>query len=111
MTPVQNNITLNAFREAFDSSPRVLEQLRAFEAFCKVGLPANKSEEYRFTPVGKFLEANFDLALYGQPVESQVDTELSGDQIAINIVNGRLANPFKIEGLSVSTNSGSSIND
>jgi Fe-S cluster assembly protein SufD len=104
MTPVQNNITLNAFREAFDSSPRVLEQLKAFEEFYKVGLPTNKTEEYRFTPVGKFLEANFDLALFGQPVQSEMDVESGKNETTINILNGRLIeSDLHIAGLEVTT--------
>lgn len=93
MNQVQNNITLNAFREAFDASPKALEQLKAFEEFFKIGLPTNKSEEYRFTPVGKFLEANFDLAFFGQAPESNFEIEPDSDHITITILNGRLIDP------------------
>ena len=101
MNQVQNNITLNALREAFDSSPRALEQLKAFEEFCKLGLPTNKSEEYRFTPVGKFLEANFDLAFYGQSAESKFEAEPSQNEISINILNGQLVETDYSTGISV----------
>src|SRR5215510_2218381 len=101
MTTVQNNITLNAFREAFDSSSRTREQLLAFEAFCKVGLPTNKSEEYRFTPVGKFLEENFDLGLYGREVQTDSRPTNNPDEICINIINGKLAESIHSQGISV----------
>lgn len=97
---IQNNVTLNAFREAFDSSPRKLEQVKAFQEFCRMGLPTNKSEEYRFTPIGKFLEGNFDLSLYGKIPESTMEInlisdsdtadELNAEPISINILNGTL---------------------
>ena len=90
MNQVQNNITLNDFREAFDASPRSIDQLKSFEEFCKVGLPTHKLEEYRFTPVGKFLEANFDLAYYGQSPETKFN-EPNQSEIVIYILNGRLA--------------------
>ncbi len=87
---VQNNVTLNAFREAFEAESRNLEQMKAFQEFCKVGLPTNKSEEYRFTPIGKFLEANFDLSSYGKASEVQPELDSNSQSFAINIVNGRL---------------------
>jgi Fe-S cluster assembly protein SufD len=107
MNQVQNNITLNAFREAFDASPRTKEQLKSFEEFCKVGLPTNKSEEYRFTPVGKFLEANFDLAFYGQSPKSDFDPELNQNEISVTIFNGRLIEPSHNEdGLTIKSAEG-----
>ena len=89
-TAVQNTITLNAFREAFDAMPRKLEQVKAFQEFCRIGLPTTKSEEYRFTPIGKFLEANFDLSLYGQSSEANLELETNEDFISIFVCNGRL---------------------
>jgi Fe-S cluster assembly protein SufD len=89
-TAVQNNITINAFREAFDSTSRTLAQVKAFQEFCRLGLPTNKSEEYRFTPIGKFLEANFDLSLYGQASEMQSEFTHDDSQIVLTILNGKL---------------------
>jgi Fe-S cluster assembly protein SufD len=89
-TIIQNNVTINAFREAFDSAPRSLEQSKAFQEFCRIGLPTNKAEEYRFTPIGKFLEANFDLSTYGQLIEGQAEFNKQEGFISIQIVNGRL---------------------
>src|SRR5436190_10318494 len=89
---IQNNVTLNAFREAFDATARTLEQAKAFQEFCKIGLPSTKAEEYRFTPIGKFLEANFDLSLYGQATESSIsEFNIDDDSILLQIVNGKLA--------------------
>jgi Fe-S cluster assembly protein SufD len=108
-TAVQNNITLNAFREAFDAAPRTIEQMKAFQEFCRIGLPTSKSEEYRFTPIGKFLEANFDLSLYGQLPEANVELDASEDFISIFICNGKLVfdeSQLAACGLSVSERSG-----
>ncbi len=87
---IQNNVTLNAFREAFEAESRNLEQMKAFQEFCKVGLPTNKSEEYRFTPIGKFLEANFDLSSYGQASAIHTEWDPNNKAYSIHIVNGRL---------------------
>ena len=87
---VQQSVTLNAFREAFESQPRTIVQHKAFQEFCKVGLPSAKSEEYRFTPIGKYLEANFDLSLYGQCVESELRNEINENEISIHIINGKV---------------------
>jgi Fe-S cluster assembly protein SufD len=45
--------------KSFSSSE--VARKNAFEAFQKLGLPAGKSEEYRFTPIARALEKNFDL--------------------------------------------------
>jgi Fe-S cluster assembly protein SufD len=97
MTPaIQNNVTLNAFREAFDASPRTLEQVKAFQEFCKIGLPSTKAEEYRFTPIGKFLEANFDLSLYGRASESSISEFNTDDEsILLQVVNGKITTSDK----------------
>ena len=89
-TTVLNNATLNAFEEAFNSVNRTPQQIAAFDAFCKMGLPTSKAEEYRFTPIGKFLEANFDLSLYGQALETQTSKPVQEDCISITIINGNL---------------------
>jgi len=90
ITEVQNSVTVNALREAFDAVPRNLEQMKAFLEFCRIGLPTSKAEEYRFTPIGKFLEANFDLSLYGQSPEAKTEAGASDESISITIVNGKL---------------------
>ncbi|MBS1489392.1 MAG: Fe-S cluster assembly protein SufD [Bacteroidetes bacterium] len=41
------------------------QRKEAFAAFQKIGLPANKSEEYRFTPITRVLEKNFDFNSIG----------------------------------------------
>lgn len=45
-----------------------ITELRAHAktAFEKFGLPTSKSEEYRFTPIARMLEKNFDLTSYEQ---------------------------------------------
>jgi Fe-S cluster assembly protein SufD len=82
--------TIKAFEEAFYAEERTPQQTQAFEAFREIGLPSRKSEEYRFTPIGKFLEANFDLSLYGHIPLNQSLNEISNQSLAINICNGHI---------------------
>src|SRR5690242_5954494 len=39
------------------------QRKEALDAFKKSGLPVTKSEEYKFTPVTRFLEKSFDLSI------------------------------------------------
>lgn len=89
-TEVITTETIKAFEEAFYAEERTQQQLKAFEAFREIGLPSKKSEEYRFTPIGKFLEANFDLSLYGHIPLNQSQSEIGNQSLAINICNGHV---------------------
>src|SRR5690606_22063593 len=66
----------------------------AFSALETLGLPANKSEEYRFTPITKVLNKNFDLTTvtsttpYSGNIKDQFITGLE-DNILV-LVNGEL---------------------
>ena len=82
--------TIKAFEEAFYAEERTPQQIKAFEAFREIGFPSKKSEEYRFTPIGKFLEANFDLSLYGHIPLNQSQSEIGNQSLAINICNGHV---------------------
>lgn len=96
--------TIRALEEAFRSAERSVGQHKAFNAFCKMGLPTKKNEEYRFTPIGKFLEANFDLSWFGMCPESS-RIELNAAPLAINIVNGHVffnAEAFQKAGVAIS---------
>jgi Fe-S cluster assembly protein SufD len=46
---------------AFDQTPdrKNAQRVEAIQNFQKLGLPSNKSEEYRFTPIARVLEKNF----------------------------------------------------
>ena len=46
---------------AANSSDGALRK-EALEAFRALGLPANKSEEYKFTPITRALEKNFEFS-------------------------------------------------
>jgi Fe-S cluster assembly protein SufD len=89
-TDVITTETIKAFEEAFYAEERTPQQIKAFEEFCQVGLPSKKSEEYRYTPIGKFLEANFDLSLYGHIPLNQSQSEIGLQSLAINICNGQV---------------------
>jgi len=59
MSVATNDIDLKEkISKAFTS--KELQRQQAFEVFQKLGLPGNKSEEYRFTPITRALEKNFD---------------------------------------------------
>ena len=105
MNPVvQNNVTIKALEEAFLSIPRTVNQQKAFDQFILKGLPTNKLEEYRFTPMAKFLEANFDLSLFGYASEGRTDLDPDHESITIHIVNGKLVfdkNEIRLAGIQV----------
>jgi Fe-S cluster assembly protein SufD len=44
----------------------------AFAALVKTGLPSNKQEEYRFTPITRSLEKNFNLDAFGTQTPSAI---------------------------------------
>jgi Fe-S cluster assembly protein SufD len=88
-TPVISE-TIKALEEAFQSEERTAYQEEAFQAFLKTGLPGKKSEEYRFTPIVKFLEANFDLSLYGHVPLNASRPTLPEQSLAITICNGQI---------------------
>jgi Fe-S cluster assembly protein SufD len=107
-TEVITTETIKAFEEAFYAEERTPQQVRAFDAFRETGLPSRKSEEYRFTPIGKFLEANFDLSLYGHIPLNQSQSEIGNQSLAINICNGHVflnVTEFKSAGILVSIDS------
>jgi Fe-S cluster assembly protein SufD len=107
-TEVITTETIKAFEEAFYAEERTPQQVQAFEAFRIVGLPSKKSEEYRFTPIGKFLEANFDLSLYGHIPLNQSQSEIGNQSLAINVCNSHVflnEAEFKSAGILVSIDS------
>lgn len=57
----------------------------ALEAFQKLGLPSNKSEEYRFTPITRALEKNFNFE-----IENSASALTSIDQFLIPGVDANL---------------------
>lgn len=107
-TEVITTETIKAFEEAFYAEERTPQQVKAFERFREIGLPSKKSEEYRFTPIGKFLEANFDLSLYGHIPLNQTQSEHGKQSLAINICNGHIflnEAEFKSAGILISLDS------
>src|SRR5688572_15893668 len=66
VTVSDKNITadLVASIEKNNSSDASIANLRneGLESLKKLGLPANKAEEYKFTPVTRLLEKNFNFA-------------------------------------------------
>lgn len=107
-TEVITTETIKAFEEAFYAEERTPQQVAAFEAFREIGLPSKKTEEYRFTPIGKFLEANFDLSLYGHIPLNQSQSEIGNQSLAINICNGHVflnEAEFKSAGIAISIGS------
>lgn len=59
------NNTSSAILSAITPSTELRGQAKA--AFEKLGLPTSKSEEYRFTPIARVLEKNFDLTVSENP--------------------------------------------
>ncbi len=51
---IKSGFSLNGFTTAIETRTQALEE------FQKLGLPTGKSEEYRFTPITRALEKNFD---------------------------------------------------
>jgi len=67
----------------------------AIKAFQNLGLPGNKQEEYKYTPISKSLKSEFDFEILSTPAqlgESDVTSELIPDLDANQLVffNGRL---------------------
>src|SRR6267154_5236855 len=48
--------------QAFEQSPdrKNIQRREALQQFQRLGLPGNKTEEYRFTPITRALEKNFN---------------------------------------------------
>src|SRR5258705_9642389 len=63
----------------------------AFEVFQKLGLPVNKAEEYKFTPITRLLEKNFNFTL-ANPVVKKIqlsDFSIAGlDANILVFING-----------------------
>src|SRR5690349_14340566 len=69
----------------------------AFDDFQRIGLPSNKSEEYRFTPITKALERNFDFEKQNSnPSISSIDQFLIPNLEAnlIVFINGKYSSQF-----------------
>ncbi|MFY0605180.1 MAG: Fe-S cluster assembly protein SufD [Cyclobacteriaceae bacterium] len=64
---IEDSITakLKKAYESDKSSPQVLAALRkqSFERFTELGLPAQKSEAYKYTPIAKILKKKFQLGM------------------------------------------------
>lgn len=63
MSTTTSDIDLKSkIAKAFEAHPEHQnpDRKNALAGFLKMGLPTNKSEEYRFTPVARLLEKNFD---------------------------------------------------
>jgi len=80
----------------------------ALDAFKKIGLPLNKSEEYKFTPVTRFLERNFDLSVSTQPGKLNpapyfIDGLDASVLVFINGVYSPAHSAIKSPGITVST--------
>ena len=60
---------------AFEQSPdrKNLQRTQAIGDFQKLGLPGNKTEEYRFTPITRALEKNFNFDQPG-PNEGRIES-------------------------------------
>jgi Fe-S cluster assembly protein SufD len=85
---------------AFEQTPdrKDTSRLAAFREFQRLGLPENKSEEYRFTPITKALEQNFDFAKTGSPKSEVTSIEEflipEFDSNILVFVNGIYSNKF-----------------
>src|SRR5258706_4468311 len=58
---------------AFEQTPdrKNIQRTEALQHFQKLGLPGNKTEEYRFTPITKALEKNFNFD-QANPIDSKI---------------------------------------
>lgn len=95
VTVSDKNITsdLIASIEKNTSTEASIANLRTegIESLKKLGLPANKAEEYKFTPITRFLEKNFNLAAANptSSVSSADDFKIAElDATVIVFVNG-----------------------
>jgi Fe-S cluster assembly protein SufD len=77
ITATDKNITTNIASKIQSQLKNGLNDLRAdaFVAFKKLGLPANKSEEFKYTPITRELEKNFT---FGENESGGGKTEISG---------------------------------
>ncbi|MBS1680436.1 MAG: Fe-S cluster assembly protein SufD [Bacteroidetes bacterium] len=76
MTTIVSNTDLKEkFSKAFEEAQGLKSQLHkeAFDAFQNMGLPGTKTEEYRFTPIARLLEKNFNLDEI-EPVPSGINS-------------------------------------
>src|SRR4051812_1014717 len=63
MSTITSDIDLKEkINRAFEQSPdrKNAQRVEAMMNFQRLGLPSNKSEEYRFTPITRALEKNFN---------------------------------------------------
>jgi Fe-S cluster assembly protein SufD len=68
------------------SSPGLADVRKvALEEFKKLGLPANKSEEYKYTPITRALEKNFNFSLTN-PSVSSVEQSFKINEIDANVL-------------------------
>jgi Fe-S cluster assembly protein SufD len=82
MSAITSDIDLkDKIARAFEQTPdrKNVQRTEAMRQFLKLGLPSNKTEEYRFAPITRALEKNFNFDLTN-PVESKIK---SNDQFLI----------------------------
>src|SRR5437868_698295 len=82
MSAIISDIDLkDKIARAFEQTPdrKNVQRTEAMRQFLKLGLPSNKTEEYRFAPITRALEKNFNFDLTN-PVESKIK---SNDQFLI----------------------------
>jgi Fe-S cluster assembly protein SufD len=96
MSAVATDINLKeTIAKSFSSNDA--RRTNAFNEFQKLGLPSNKSEEYRFTPITRSLEKNFNFDL-----ENAVSSLSAIDQFLIPgleanlivFINGKYSSAF-----------------
>jgi len=71
----EKNITAevaSGIEKSLTGAANLMLRKEALDAFRSLGFPANKAEEYKFTPITRALEKNFNLTLKN-PVASVVD--------------------------------------
>lgn len=108
----EKNITADltsVIEKSLTTLPSQTEQRKAaLEALKKSGLPLPKSEEYKFTPVTRFLEKGFDLSVNNQPSKiNPAPYFIEGlDASVLVFINGVYAaehSVIKSSGITVST--------
>jgi Fe-S cluster assembly protein SufD len=89
LTTVDKNITAEVaswIDRHLSSSPGLGDVRKiALEEFKKQGLPANKSEEYKYTPITRALEKNFNFSLTN-PAVSSVEQSFKINEIDANVL-------------------------
>jgi Fe-S cluster assembly protein SufD len=74
MSVITSDIDLiDKIARAFEQTPdrKNVQRTEAMRQFLKLGLPSNKTEEYRFAPITRALEKNFNFEL-SNPLESKI---------------------------------------